>query len=81
MPRATLPALLLAAPWAQPGAARARRRRNDRLGKPFWQSVDAVLAGFALSTAAGCFLHRHGTPLILSVPPPGFAIGFKKAFP
>lgn len=44
-----------------------------------WQTD--VLAGFALGTAAGYFLHRPGTPLILSVLPHGFAIGFKKEFP
>jgi len=41
-----------------------------------WQTD--VLAGFALGTAAGYFLHRPGTPLILSVLPHGFAIGFRK---
>lgn len=44
-----------------------------------WQTD--VLAGFALGTAAGYFLHRPGTPIILSVLPNGFAIGFKKEFP
>ena len=43
-----------------------------------WQSD--VLAGFALGTAAGYLLHRQGTPIILSVLPHGFAIGFKKEF-
>ena len=43
-----------------------------------WQTD--VLAGFALGTAAGYFLHRSGTPIILSVLPHGFAIGFKKEF-
>jgi undecaprenyl-diphosphatase len=43
-----------------------------------WQTD--VLAGFALGTAAGYFLHRPGTPVILSVLPHGFAIGFKKEF-
>lgn len=44
-----------------------------------WQTD--VLAGFALGAAAGYFLHRPGTPLILSVLPHGFAVGFKKEFP
>ncbi|HEY2038007.1 MAG TPA: phosphatase PAP2 family protein [Steroidobacteraceae bacterium] len=44
-----------------------------------WQTD--VLAGFALGTAAGYFLHRPGMPIILSVLPNGFAIGFKKDFP
>jgi len=43
-----------------------------------WQTD--VLAGFALGTAAGYFLHRPGMPVILSVLPRGFAIGFKKEF-
>jgi membrane-associated phospholipid phosphatase len=43
-----------------------------------WQTD--VLAGFALGTAAGYFLHRPGMPIILSVLPNGFAIGFKKEF-
>ena len=43
-----------------------------------WQTD--VLAGFALGTAAGYLLHRPGTPIILSVLPHGFAIGFKKEF-
>ena len=43
-----------------------------------WQSD--VLAGFALGTAAGYLLHRPGSPLILSVLPHGFAIGFRKEF-
>jgi undecaprenyl-diphosphatase len=41
-----------------------------------WQSD--VLAGFALGTVAGYLLHRPGSPLILSVLPHGFAIGFRK---
>jgi undecaprenyl-diphosphatase len=41
-----------------------------------WQS-DA-LAGFAPGTAARYLLHRPGSPLILSVLPHGFAIGFRK---
>ena len=44
-----------------------------------WQTD--VLAGFALGTAAGYFLHRPGMPIILSVLPNGFAIGFKRDFP
>jgi len=43
-----------------------------------WQTD--VLAGFALGTAAGYLLHRPGTPIVLSVLPRGFAIGFKKEF-
>jgi acid phosphatase family membrane protein YuiD len=43
-----------------------------------WQTD--VLAGFALGTAAGYFLHRPGTPVILSVLPHGFAIGFRREF-
>ena len=43
-----------------------------------WQSD--VLAGFALGTAAGYFLHRQGTPIILSVLPHGFEIGFRREF-
>ena len=43
-----------------------------------WQSD--VLAGFALGTVAGYLLHRPGSPLILSVLPHGFAIGFRKEF-
>jgi membrane-associated phospholipid phosphatase len=41
-----------------------------------WQTD--VLAGFALGTAAGYFLHRPGTPIILSVLPHGFEIGIRK---
>lgn len=41
-----------------------------------WQTD--VLAGFALGTAAGYFLHRPGTPVILSILPHGFEIGFRK---
>ena len=43
-----------------------------------WQTD--VLAGFALGTAAGYFLHRQGTPIILSVLPHGFEIGFRREF-
>src|SRR6185437_2681689 len=43
-----------------------------------WQTD--VLAGFALGTAAAYFLHRPGTPIILSVLPHGFEIGFRKEF-
>lgn len=43
-----------------------------------WQTD--VIAGFALGTAAGYFLHRPGTPVILSVLPHGFMVGFKKEF-
>ena len=41
-----------------------------------WQTD--VLAGFALGTAAGYFLHRPGMPVILSVLPRGFEIGIRK---
>ena len=44
-----------------------------------WQSD--VLAGYALGSAAGYYLHqRQNTPLVLSVLPHGFYIGFKKRF-
>jgi undecaprenyl-diphosphatase len=44
-----------------------------------WQSD--VLAGYALGTAAGYFMHqRQNTPLVLSVLPGGFYIGFRKRF-
>lgn len=43
-----------------------------------WQTD--VLAGFALGTAAGYFLHRPGTPVILGVLPHGFEIGFRREF-
>ncbi|HEY7890092.1 MAG TPA: phosphatase PAP2 family protein [Steroidobacteraceae bacterium] len=43
-----------------------------------WQTD--VIAGFALGTAAGYLLHRPGTPIILSVLPHGFEIGFRKEF-
>ena len=43
-----------------------------------WQSD--VLAGFALGTATGYFLHRSGMPIILSVLPGGFEIGFRRRF-
>jgi undecaprenyl-diphosphatase len=41
-----------------------------------WQTD--VLAGFALGTVAGYLLHRPGTPIILSILPHGFEIGFRK---
>jgi hypothetical protein len=53
------------------GIARVKTRGH-------WQSD--VLAGFALGTAAGYLLHRPGSPLILSILPHGFAIGFRKEF-
>lgn len=53
------------------GVARLKTRGH-------WQTD--VLAGFALGTAAGYFLHRPGTPVILSVLPHGFEIGFRKEF-
>ncbi len=44
-----------------------------------WQSD--VLAGYALGAAAGFYMHqRQNTPLVLSVLPHGFYIGFKKSF-
>ena len=43
-----------------------------------WQTD--VLAGFALGTATGYFLHRSGMPIILSVLPRGFEIGFRRQF-
>lgn len=53
------------------GIARVKTRGH-------WQTD--VIAGFALGTAAGYFLHRPGTPIILSVLPHGFEIGFRKEF-
>jgi hypothetical protein len=41
-----------------------------------WQTD--VLAGFALGTAAGYFLHRPGMPVILSILPRGFEVGIRK---
>jgi len=43
-----------------------------------WQSD--VLAGYALGTASGYFLHRSGPPLIFSVMPHGIRVGIKKQF-
>jgi membrane-associated phospholipid phosphatase len=44
-----------------------------------WQSD--VLAGYALGTAAGFYMHqRQNTPLVLSVLPHGFYVCFKKSF-
>jgi undecaprenyl-diphosphatase len=44
-----------------------------------WQTD--VIAGFALGTAAGYYMHRRsGTPLVLDVLPHGFYVGFKKRF-
>lgn len=43
-----------------------------------WQTD--VIAGYALGTAAGYFLHREGSPLIFSVMPHGIQIGLKKQF-
>ena len=43
-----------------------------------WQTD--VIAGFALGTAAGYFLHRPESPFIFSVMPHGIQIGFKKKF-
>ncbi len=43
-----------------------------------WQSD--VLAGYALGTASGYFLHRSGSPLVFSVMPHGVQVGFKMQF-
>jgi membrane-associated phospholipid phosphatase len=44
-----------------------------------WQSD--VIAGFALGTAAGYFMHkRQGSPLVLSVMPHAFYVGLKMSF-
>lgn len=43
-----------------------------------WQTD--VKAGFALGAAAGYLLHRPGTPVILSILPHRFEIGFRKEF-
>jgi membrane-associated phospholipid phosphatase len=43
-----------------------------------WQSD--VLAGYALGTASGYFLHRSGSPLIWSVSPRAIQIGLKMQF-
>jgi undecaprenyl-diphosphatase len=43
-----------------------------------WQSD--VIAGYVLGTASGYFLHRSGSPLILSVMPHGIQIGISKRF-
>jgi hypothetical protein len=43
-----------------------------------WQSD--VLAGYALGTASGYFLHRSGSPLIFSIMPHGIQVGFKREF-
>lgn len=44
-----------------------------------WQTD--VIAGFALGTAVGYFMHRRtATPLVLSVMPDGIYAGFKKRF-
>src|SRR5690348_14860414 len=53
------------------GIARVKTRGH-------WQTD--VIAGFALGTAAGYLLHRPGTPIILSVLPHGFEIGFRREF-
>lgn len=43
-----------------------------------WQSD--VIAGFAIGSAAGYFMHqRQHTPLVLSVMPHGIFVGFKKS--
>ncbi len=43
-----------------------------------WQSD--VLAGFALGTASGYFLHRSGSPLVWSISPRAIQIGLKMQF-
>lgn len=43
-----------------------------------WQTD--VIAGFALGTATGFLMHRRESPIILSVLPHGFAVGFRKRF-
>ncbi len=43
-----------------------------------WQSD--VIAGFALGTATGFLAHSRQSPLLLSVLPDGFSVGFKKRF-
>jgi membrane-associated phospholipid phosphatase len=43
-----------------------------------WQTD--VMAGFALGTATGYFMHRDGSPLVWSVMPHAIQIGFKKQF-
>ncbi|MFO1466432.1 MAG: phosphatase PAP2 family protein [Steroidobacteraceae bacterium] len=44
-----------------------------------WQTD--VIAGFALGTVAGYYMHRRSdTPLVLDVLPHGFYVGFKKKF-
>ena len=43
-----------------------------------WQSD--VLAGFALGTASGYFLHRSGSPLVWSITPRAIQIGLKMQF-
>jgi undecaprenyl-diphosphatase len=43
-----------------------------------WQSD--VIAGYALGTASGYFLHRSGSPLIWSVAPHAIQIGLKVEF-
>lgn len=53
------------------GIARVKTRGH-------WQTD--VIAGFALGTAAGYFLHRPGMPIVLSFLPHGFEIGFRKEF-
>jgi len=43
-----------------------------------WQSD--VIAGYALGTAAGFFMHRSGSPLIWSISPRAIQIGLKMQF-
>ena len=43
-----------------------------------WQTD--VLAGFALGTSVGAFMHGRDTPLLVSVLPGQFTVGFNKRF-
>jgi membrane-associated phospholipid phosphatase len=43
-----------------------------------WQTD--VIAGFALGTTVGYFMHERETPLILSVLPGGFRVGIRKSW-
>ena len=43
-------------------------------------AVLLVLAGWALGTLTGWYAHSRDNPLILSVLPHGFMVGYKKSF-
>jgi undecaprenyl-diphosphatase len=43
-----------------------------------WQTD--VLAGFVLGTSVGAFMHGRDTPLLVSVLPGRFTVGFNKRF-